>query len=79
MANCIRGVMVNVFASSVVDLGVYKIVFIYSPTKVKHHLICFNNFFSNNELISNRFVFSLPVNTYLPVKQVIDRFLCMCI
>ena len=29
--------------------------FIYSPTKVKHHLTCFNNIFSNNELISNRF------------------------
>ena len=28
---------------------------IYSPTKVKHHLTCFNNIFSNNELISNRF------------------------
>jgi hypothetical protein len=26
-----------------------------SPTKVKHHLTCFNNIFSNNELISNRF------------------------
>jgi hypothetical protein len=36
-----------------------------SPTKVKHHLICFNNIFSNNELISNRFA--------------IDRFLFMCI
>ena len=23
--------------------------------KVKHHLTCFNNIFSNNELISNRF------------------------
>jgi hypothetical protein len=28
---------------------------IYSPIKVKHHLTCFNNIFSNNELISNRF------------------------
>ena len=27
----------------------------YSPTKAKHHLTCFNNIFSNNELISNRF------------------------
>jgi hypothetical protein len=25
---------------------------IYSPTKVKHHLTCFNNIFSNNELIT---------------------------
>jgi hypothetical protein len=25
----------------------------YSPTKVKHHLTCFNNIFSNNELISD--------------------------
>ena len=31
----------------------YKII--YSPTKVKHHLTCFNNIFSKNELISNRF------------------------
>ena len=30
-------------------------IYIYSPTKVKHHLTCFNNIFSNNELISNRF------------------------
>jgi uncharacterized membrane protein YqjE len=28
---------------------------LHSPTKVKHHLTCFNNIFSNNELISNRF------------------------
>ena len=28
---------------------------IYSPTKVKHHLTCFNTIFSNNEHISNRF------------------------
>jgi hypothetical protein len=27
----------------------------YNSTKVKHHLTCFNNIFSNNELISNRF------------------------
>jgi hypothetical protein len=29
--------------------------YIYTPTKAKHHLTCFNNIFSNNELISNRF------------------------
>jgi hypothetical protein len=29
-------------------------IYIYSPTKVKHHLTCFNNIFSNNELISNK-------------------------
>ena len=53
---------------------------IYSPTKVKHHLTCFNNIFSNNELISNRFaVFVTCTHTYLHVKQVIDRFLLMCI
>ena len=28
---------------------------IYNPTKVKQHLTCFNNIFSNNELFSNRF------------------------
>ena len=51
---------------------------IYSPTKVKHHLTCFNNIFSNNELISNRFavfVTCTHILTYLPVKQVVDRFL----
>ena len=31
------------------------VIYIYSPTKVKHHLTCFNNIFSNNELISNQF------------------------
>jgi hypothetical protein len=43
------------------------IVNIYSPTKVKHHRTCFNNIFSNNELISNRFaVFvTCSVHTYL--------------
>jgi hypothetical protein len=41
---------------------------IYSPTKVKHHLTCFNNIFSNNELISNRFAIFVTcthVLTYL--------------
>ena len=33
--------------------------------KVKHHLNCFNNIFSHNEHISNRFAVSLPVHTYL--------------
>ena len=36
--------------------------------KVKHHLTCFNNIFSNNELISNRFavfVTSTHILTYL--------------
>ena len=39
--------------------------YIYSPTKVMHHLNCFNNIFSNNELISIGLLFSLPVHTYL--------------
>ena len=30
-------------------------IYINSLTKVKHDLTCFNNIFSNNELISNRF------------------------
>ena len=38
------------------DLTYKNILKIYSPTKLKHHLTCFNNIFSNNELISNRFV-----------------------
>ena len=39
---------------------------IYSPIKVKHHLTCFNNIFSNNELISNRFaVIVTSIHTYL--------------
>ena len=54
--------------------------YIYSPTKVKHHLTYFNNIFSNNELISIGLLFLLPVHTYLvPVQQVIDRCLFMCI
>jgi hypothetical protein len=55
---------------------------IYSPTKVKHHLTCFNNIFSIDELISNRFavfVTCTHILTYLPVKQVIHRFLFMYI
>ena len=36
-------------------IHVENIFLIYSPTKVKHHLTCFNIIFSNNELISNRF------------------------
>ena len=40
--------------------------YIYSPTNVKHHLTCFNNIFSNNELIFQiGLLFSLPVHTYL--------------
>jgi hypothetical protein len=32
-------------------VGIHRHSFhIYSPTKVNHHLICFNNIFSNNEL-----------------------------
>jgi transposase len=38
---------------------------IYSPTKGKPHLTCFNNIFSNNEFISIGLLFSLPVHTYL--------------
>jgi hypothetical protein len=37
------------------EIGLILNLQIYSPTKVKHHLTCFNNIFSNNELISNRF------------------------
>ena len=45
---------------------------IYSPTKVKHHLTCFNNIFSNNELISNRFaVYVSPVHTYLLTSETV--------
>ena len=37
---------------------------LYSPTKVKHHLTCFNNIFSNNELISNRFAVFVTLYTH---------------
>ena len=53
---------------------------IYSPTKVKHHLTCFNNIFSNNELISNRFaVFATCTHilTYLWNRLLIDFYLCV--
>ena len=42
-------------------------------------LTCFNNIFSNNELISNRFAVFVTCTYILTVKQVIDRFLFMCI
>ena len=32
----------------------FRNIYIYSPTKGKYHLTCFNNIFSNNELISNK-------------------------
>jgi small basic protein len=53
---------------------------IYSPTKVKHHLTCFNNSFSNNELISNRFVVFVTcthILTYLWNRLLIDFYLCV--
>ena len=53
---------------------------IYSPTKVKHHLTCFNNIFSNNELISNRFavfVTCTHILTYLWNRLLIDFYLCV--
>ena len=53
---------------------------IYSPTKVKHHLTCFNNIFSDNELISNRFavfVICTHIFTYLWNRLLIDFYLCV--
>ena len=53
---------------------------IYSPTKVKHHLTCFNNIFYNNELISNRFavfVTYIHILTYLWNRLLIDFYLCV--
>ena len=53
---------------------------IYSPTKAKHHLTCFNNKFSNNELISNQFaVFATftHILTYLWNRLLIDFYLCV--
>ena len=56
------------------------ILYIYSPTKVNHHLTCFNNIFSNNELISNRFavvVTCTHILTYLWNRLLIDFYLCV--
>ena len=55
---------------------------IYSPSKVKHHLTCFNNIFSNNELISNWFAVlvtctHIHVLTYLWNRLLIDFYLCV--
>jgi hypothetical protein len=53
---------------------------IYSATKVKHHLTCFNTIFSNNELISNRFavfVTCTHIPTYLWNRLLIDFYLCV--
>jgi hypothetical protein len=55
-------------------------VVIYSPTKVKHHLNFFNNIFSNNELISNRFavfVTCTHILTYMWNRLLIDFYLCV--
>jgi hypothetical protein len=55
-------------------------LYIYSSTKVKHHLTCFNNIFSNNELISNRFAVSVTcthILTYLWNRLLIDFYLCV--
>ena len=54
--------------------------FLYSPTKVKHHLTCFNNIFSNNEFISNRFavfVTCTHILTYLWNRLLINFYLCV--
>jgi hypothetical protein len=52
----------------------------YNPTKVKHHLTCFNNIFSNTELISNRFAVFVTCThmlTYLWNRLLIDFNLCV--
>jgi hypothetical protein len=49
-------------------------------TKVKHHLNCFNNIFSNNGLISNRFavfVTCTHILTYLCNRLLVDFYLCV--
>ena len=54
--------------------------YIYSPTKVKHHLTCFNNIFSYNELISSRlavFATCTHILTYLWNRLLIDFYLCV--
>jgi hypothetical protein len=53
MLKSTRGTLHNSIKST--ETSSSKHTIIYSPTKVKHHLTCFNNIFSNNELISNRF------------------------
>jgi hypothetical protein len=62
------------------NVCIVETIIIYSPTKVKHHLTCFNNIFSNNELISNRFaVFATCTHilTYLWNRLLIDFYLCV--
>jgi hypothetical protein len=56
---------------------IYINAIVYSPTKVKHHLTCFNNIFSNNELISNRFAVFVTythILTYLWNRLLIDFY-----
>ena len=53
---------------------------IYSPTKVKYHLTCFNNTFSNNKLISNRFAVFVTCShilTYMWNRLLIDFYWCV--
>jgi hypothetical protein len=45
----------HIYTFILLTLPRFNPFYIYSPTKVKHHLTCFNNIFSNNEFISNRF------------------------
>jgi hypothetical protein len=55
-------------------------LYINSPTKVKHHLTCFNNIFFNNELISNRFavfVTCTHILIYLLNRLLLDFYLCV--
>ena len=64
----------------VIIIIVCLINYIYSPTKVKHHLTCFNNNFSYNELISNRFAIFVTcthILTYLWNRLLIDFYLCV--
>ena len=70
----------GLFGDSSYPLTLITWYIIYSPTKVKHHLTCFNNIFSNNELISNRFavyVTCTHILTYLWNRLLIDFYLCV--
>jgi hypothetical protein len=86
MYMCFRGIHLTSFCEFSIgfwnfsDIVVFFVFHSIQSDKVKHHLTCFNNIFSNNELISNRFavfVTCTHILTYLSNRLLIDFYLCV--
>ena len=70
----------SLICSFLITISLCLCLFIYSPTKVKHHLTYFNYICSNTELISNRFAIFVTcthILTYLWNRLLIDFYLCV--